>query len=69
MIAIFLLIDEDMEEYWMLYDRMNIHINNLNKSKDNPYFARVDFKRDDELNNESIYIGKNGIIKENFTYI
>ena len=57
--------DGDMEEYWMLYDRMNIHINNLKKSKDNPYFARVDFKRDDDLNNESIYIGKNGVIKDN----
>ena len=55
----------DMEEYWMLYDRMSIHINNLEKSKDNPYFAREDFKRDDDLNNESIYIGKNGVIKDN----
>ena len=57
--------DGDMEEYCMLYDRMNNHINNLKKSKDNPYFARVDFKRDDDLNNESIYIGKNGVIKDN----
>ena len=35
--------DGDIKEYWMLYDRMNIHINNLEKSKDNPYFSRVDF--------------------------
>ena len=51
----------DREELWRMADRMNIHINNLKHSVDNPYFARVDFITDD-FKKESIYIGKNGIM-------
>ena len=53
---------EDIEELWRMAERMTIHINNLKRSVDNPYFARIDFTTDDISKMNSIYIGKNGIV-------
>ena len=38
---------------------------NLKRAIDNPYFARVDFKADDEEKCEEIYIGKTNIFDDN----
>ena len=44
---------------------MMFNINNLTHLVDNPYFARVDFKNNEELYDESIYIRKKGVLKDN----
>lgn len=36
----------------------------MNKNKDKPYFARIDFKREGENEKEKIYIGKVGVMDE-----
>ena len=51
------------DELWDLIDRKNLHINNLNASLDKPYFARIDFTSEEDAKNNSIYIGKNGVVK------
>ena len=40
------------------------HISNLEKSLQQPYFARIDFKSDENGSYNKIYIGKNGVSKD-----
>ena len=55
----------DREELWRIADQKKIHISNLEVAKDKPYFARIDFTATDDGKTSTIYIGKNGIIKNN----
>lgn len=55
----------DREELWEIAARRNIHITNLETSLDKPYFARIDFTSDDDNKVSTIYIGKNGVMKDN----
>lgn len=52
------------DELWAIADQRKIHIKNLETSLDKPYFARIDFVVEGDLETKSIYIGKNGIIKD-----
>lgn len=40
------------------------HLKTLNETKQKPYFARLDFKYDDEDDYKKLYVGKNGLIKD-----
>lgn len=51
------------EELWRVADSKKIHISNLEKSLDRPYFARIDFTSDEDGKTSTIYIGKNGVMK------
>lgn len=53
----------ESDELWKIAERKKIYINILNSSCDKPYFARIDFKSSGDNKNNSIYIGKNGIMK------
>ena len=53
------------EDLWRVADYKKIHINNLEYALDKPYFARIDFTNDEDGKSSSIYIGKNGIMKDN----
>lgn len=55
----------DREELWRIADLKKIHIKNLESSHDNPYFARIDFTYEDDSKQTTIYIGKNGVMKDN----
>ena len=55
----------DREELWRIADTKKIHIKNLESSHDNPYFARIDFTYDEDNKQVTIYIGKNGVTKDN----
>lgn len=52
----------DINDLRRIAKAKKIHISNLEKSKEKPYFARIDFKADESGKFSSIYIGKNGII-------
>ncbi len=52
------------EDLWRIAESKKIHIKNLEASLYNPYFARIDFIPDDAEEISSIYIGKNGIMKD-----
>ena len=52
------------DELWKYVERKKVHIANLETSKDNPYFARIDFTSDDDKETKVIYIGKNGVIDD-----
>ena len=53
--------DVMIENFINMYDeKMRLIYKNMNK----PYFARIDFKRDNEKNLEKIYIGKVGVTDE-----
>lgn len=52
------------DELWRQADFKKLHISNLEASKDNPYFARIDFTIDGESNKYNIYIGKHGVMKD-----
>lgn len=54
----------DREELWRIADRKKLHISNLEVSQNNPYFARIDFTSDDDGKISTIYIGKNGVMKD-----
>lgn len=54
----------EIEQLWRITDEKKVHINNLLTSLDNPYFARIDFKADDDKNEQIVYIGKNGVTKK-----
>ncbi len=54
----------DLEELWRVADRMKLRISNLKTSLNKPYFARIDFTSDDDGKTSSIYIGKNGVMKD-----
>lgn len=54
----------DREELWKIADSKKIHINNLEVAIDKPYFARIDFTSEDDGKSSTIYIGKNGVIKD-----
>ena len=49
------------DELFRLANIKKVHINNLSKSKEKPYFARIDFKANDDDKTMTMYIGKNGI--------
>ena len=44
-------------------DMKKIHIRNLKTSVNKPYFARIDFTSDEDGKVSTVYIGKNGVIK------
>ncbi len=52
----------DIQERFRVANNKKNHIQVLNNAQQNPYFARVDFKPDNEETKE-IYIGRNGISK------
>ena len=52
------------EELWSIADRKKIHISNLETSLERPYFARIDFTSEDDGKTSTIYIGKNGVMKD-----
>ena len=49
------------QELWNLVNLRKIKMEKLKLAKENPYFARIDFKSIDDSISESIYIGKIGI--------
>ena len=53
----------DREELWRIADRKKLHISNLEVAKDKPYFARIDFVSEEDGKISTIYIGKNGVMK------
>lgn len=53
----------DREELWKIADIKKIHIRNLKTSVNKPYFARIDFTSDEDGKVSTVYIGKNGVIK------
>ena len=53
----------DRDELWRIADRKKLHISNLETALNKPYFARIDFTSDEDGKISSIYIGKNGIMK------
>lgn len=53
----------DREELWRIADRKKLHISNLEVAQDNPYFARIDFASEEDGKISTIYIGKNGVMK------
>lgn len=54
----------NINEVWQTAKRKKVHLNNLKSSLDKPYFARIDFKAKDDQKKQTIYIGKNGIMKD-----
>jgi len=48
----------------MLQDRADIKLRNLLTARSKPYFARVDFKENEKLDSEKLYIGKMALIRE-----
>lgn len=54
----------DIEELWRIADAKKLHISNLEIAQDKPYFARIDFKSQEDGKLNTIYIGKNGVIKD-----
>lgn len=53
----------DREELWKIADMKKIHIRNLKTSVNKPYFARIDFTSDEDGKVSTVYICKNGVIK------
>lgn len=53
----------DREELWRIADQKKLHISNLEVAKDKPYFARIDFASEEDGKISTIYIGKNGVMK------
>ena len=54
----------DIEEFWRIEDLKKKHIQNLENSRESPYFARIDFTYEDGKD-VIVYIGKNGVSKNN----
>ena len=54
----------DREELWRFADRKKLHISNLEVAQDKPYFARIDFVAEEDGKTSTIYIGKNGVMKD-----
>lgn len=54
----------DREELWRIADGKKTHISNLEVVKDKPYFARIDFVSEEDGKTSTIYIGKNGVVKD-----
>lgn len=52
------------DELWSIADRKKIHISNLETSLDRPYFARIDFTSEEDGKTSTVYIGKNGVMKD-----
>ena len=52
------------EQLWKIAEQKKIHIQNLEASLDKPYFARIDFSFEDSNEIKTVYIGKNGIMKD-----
>lgn len=55
----------DEEIIYSMSRKYDNKIKNLEKSLLTPYFARIDFKADDEISSERIYIGKTNVFDEN----
>ena len=51
------------DKWQQLYDK-EYKIKLLKKSLDTPYFARIDYKRDDEDTKKEFYIGRRGVSKD-----
>ena len=56
---------EDEEVIYNMSRTYNTKIKNLEKSLLSPYFARIDFKADDENEMKKLYIGKTNVFNEN----
>ena len=56
---------DDDEIIYSMSRKYDNKIKNLEKSLLTPYFARIDFKADDEISSERIYIGKTNVFDEN----
>lgn len=54
----------DREELWRIANRKKLHIRNLEVAQDKPYFARIDFVKEEDGKTSTIYIGKNGVMKD-----
>lgn len=54
----------DREELWRIADRKKLHISNLEVAQNKPYFARIDFVAEEDGKTSTIYIGKNGVMKD-----
>lgn len=54
----------DREELWRIADRKKLHISNLEVAQEKPYFARIDFVAEEDGKTSTIYIGKNGVMKD-----
>ena len=52
------------DELWSIADRKKVHISNLKTSLNRPYFARIDFTSEEDGKTSTIYIGKNGVMKD-----
>lgn len=52
------------EDLWRIVDMKKIHIANLETSLDQPYFARIDFTSEEDGKLSTIYIGKNGVMRD-----
>lgn len=52
------------EDLWRIADMKKIHIANLETSLDQPYFARIDFTCEEDGKTSTVYIGKNGVMKD-----
>lgn len=53
----------DREELWRIADSKKLHVSNLEVALDKPYFARIDFTSEEDGKTSTVYIGKNGVIK------
>ena len=56
---------EDEEVIYHMSKTYDTKIKNLERAVLTPYFARIDFKADDENEVEKIYIGKTNVFDEN----
>ncbi len=54
----------EREDLWKMVAEREVHIKNIEYSEENPYFARIDFRDISSQTEQSIYIGKNGIIDD-----
>ncbi len=52
------------DDVWQTIFNKEYKVKKLSDSLSKPYFARIDFKRDDEDNSNSFYIGRRGVSKE-----
>ncbi|HYE84313.1 MAG TPA: RNA polymerase recycling motor HelD [Clostridia bacterium] len=48
----------------MLQERAALRLRNLLTARSRPYFARIDFREDEKIKTESLYIGKMALIRE-----
>lgn len=65
-------IEQTTTDEYMLYKMARTYatkIKNLKRALKNPYFARIDFKADDEKKTKELYIGKTNIFDDNLDVV